>query len=192
MSTYSWSAKVISICWLLFAIIWILAAFSTKRTIQHESPASRLGYLVLIVFGYLLIANSRFLPIPLSLRIIPRAEWFAILAACMCVAGLAFAVWARFTLGRNWSGLVTLKADHELIQRGPYRIVRHPIYTGVLMMVFATFLLRGGAVGVPAVFLILLGFWFKMRAEENLMLQRFPREYGAYQQRVKRLIPFLI
>jgi protein-S-isoprenylcysteine O-methyltransferase Ste14 len=97
------------------------------------------------------------------------------------------------TLGRNWSGRVTLKEDHELIVRGPYRIVRHPIYAGLLIMYLSTTMLLGrmGALifGVPLVF---ASFWIKLRDEEKVMLTHFPEQYAAYQQRTARIIPFLL
>ena len=77
---------------------------------------------------------------PLNPRVIPRIDALAWTAVVLCIAGLAFCIWARFTLGRNWSGVVTFKGGHELITRGPYALVRHPIYTGLLTMLAATWL----------------------------------------------------
>jgi protein-S-isoprenylcysteine O-methyltransferase Ste14 len=101
-------------------------------------------------------------------------------------------LWARATLGRNWSGTVTLKEGHELIVRGPYRLVRHPIYTGLLTMLIATVIQQGhigGTIGFVFVFVSLL---IKLGEEEQVMLKQFPDEYAAYQQRVRRLIPFVL
>jgi protein-S-isoprenylcysteine O-methyltransferase Ste14 len=114
------------------------------------------------------------------------------MAAVLCIAGLAFCVWARVTLGRNWSGTITFKEGHELIERGPYRLVRHPIYTGLLAMFLATAIAAGHLGGVVAVMLAFASFWVKLKEEEKLMLQQFPDQYGSYQQRVKRIIPFVL
>ena len=114
------------------------------------------------------------------------------LAGILCIAGLAFCVWARATLGRNWSGTITLKEGHELIERGPYRLVRHPIYTGLLAMFLATALAFGHLGGVVAVILAFASFWIKLSEEEKLMLQQFPDQYRSYQQRVKCIIPFVL
>jgi protein-S-isoprenylcysteine O-methyltransferase Ste14 len=110
----------------------------------------------------------------------------------LCVIGLAFTVWARATLGRNWSGTVTLKESHELVDRGPYRLVRHPIYTGLLTMFVATVIALGHLAGIIGAVLVFVSFWIKLSHEEKLMLKQFPDQYAAYQQRVKRIIPFLL
>ena len=129
---------------------------------------------------------------PLNAGIVPRATQIACVAAFLCVAGLAFALWARATLGRNWSGVVTLKEGHELVQCGPYQFVRHPIYTGVLIMSFATALIESRLAGFVGVLLMFASFWIKLDREERLMLKQFPERYAAYKQRVKRLIPFVL
>jgi protein-S-isoprenylcysteine O-methyltransferase Ste14 len=95
-------------------------------------------------------------------------------------------------LGRNWSGVVTLKEEHELIERGPYRIVRHPIYTGMLGMFAGTAIVIGYLGGFLGLLLAFASFWLKLKREEDLMLKQFPNKYAAYQLRVKRIIPFLV
>ena len=87
---------------------------------------------------------------------------------------------------------MTLKEGHELVERGPYRFVRHPIYTGILTMFFATALVRGHLAGFAATFLMFESFWIKLRDEEQLMLQQFPDRYAAYRRRAKRIIPFVL
>lgn len=129
---------------------------------------------------------------PFNLAIIPHSDIIAWASTALCVAGLLVCLWARATLGRNWSGIVTLKEGHELIVRGPYAFVRHPIYTGLLAMFLATALLYGLLAGVFAVLLVFVSFWIKLRDEEEVMLKQFPDQYPAYQQRVKRIIPYLL
>ena len=87
---------------------------------------------------------------------------------------------------------MTLKEGHELIERGPYRFVRHPIYTGILTMFFATALALGHLAGFAATLLMFASFWIKLRDEEKLMLQQFPGQYAAYRQRTRRIIPFVL
>src|SRR5437773_969149 len=192
MQAYSLALDIISGCWIVFITVWLLAAASTKRTVYRESRAQRLHYWVLLVIACLLLLYGRELPYPLNLRLIPRATPIACAAAFLCVAGLAFALWARVTLGRNWSDVVTLKEGHELVQRGPYRLVRHPIYTGMLIMFFATALVQSHLAAFAGVLLMFASFWIKLGREEGLMLQQFPERYAAYQQRVKRIIPFVL
>src|SRR5215471_12528710 len=192
MQAYSWATEIIRACWIVFITIWLLAAASTKRAVYRESGAERLHYWLLFVSACLLLFYGRELPYPLDLRIIPHATLVAWVAPSLCVAGLAFALWARVTLGRNWSGVVTLKEGHELVQRGPYRVVRHPIYTGMLIMSFATALVQSHLAGFAGVLLMFASFWIKLGREEGLMLQQFPERYAAYQQHVKRIIPFVL
>lgn len=113
------------------------------------------------------------------------------LGAAVTLAGLLFAVWAREHLGRNWSSAVTIKHDHELITTGPYAVVRHPIYTGIL----AGFL--GLAIAISqvrcfvVVVLIFLGFWAKFSIEEQWMRSQFGETYAGYVQRTAALVPYL-
>src|SRR2546430_664453 len=109
--------------------------------------------------------RCRHCPVPLS--VFPSSPFFDVnhlstmIGAVLCIAGLAFCVWARFTLGRNWSGLVTLKGGHELITSGPYAFVRHPIYTGLLTMCVATALVLGHIAGIIAIPFVIVSLWVK-------------------------------
>jgi protein-S-isoprenylcysteine O-methyltransferase Ste14 len=192
MQTYPLALNILNACWTLFAVIWLLAAFATKKSVYRESRAQRLRYTIPILLGFFLMAKGRRLPDPLSHRIIPHVDAVAWTGVVLCVAGLIFCVWARFTLGRNWSGVVTLKGGHELITSGPYALVRHPIYTGLLTMFVATVIVVGHVAGIIALPLVFVSFWVKLRYEEKLMLEKFPNEYASYKQRVKRLIPFVL
>src|SRR5437016_12816083 len=102
MPAYSLVLDIISGCWLVFVAIWVIAAVSTKRTVYRETRAQRLRYWVLLVIAYLLLLYGRRLPFPLNLRIVPQVAPIAWAAAFLCFIGLAFALWARVTLGRNW------------------------------------------------------------------------------------------
>ena len=192
MHSLSLPADIIRACWILFSAIWLLAAVSTKRSIYRESGARRLRYWILLVLAFLLLTRGHQLPYPFDVRIISGAEAVQWMAAILCIAGLVFCVWARATLGRNWSGTITLKEGHELIERGPYRLVRHPIYTGLLAMFLATAIRSGHPGGIVAVIFAFASFWIKLGEEEKLMLQQFPDQYRSYQQRVKRIIPFVL
>ncbi len=149
-------------------------------------------YVIPILIGGFLLAKGRRLSDPLNHRVIPHVEALAWTGVVLCVAGLTFCIWARFTLGRNWSGVVTLKGGHELITSGPYALARHPIYTGLLTMFVATVIVLGHVAGIIAMPFVFVSFWIKLRSEENLMLKKFPDEYAAYQKRAKRIIPFIL
>jgi protein-S-isoprenylcysteine O-methyltransferase Ste14 len=191
MQPHSLVRIIITGCWVVFVATWAVAAVSTKRTVYRETQAQRLRYWVLLVIAFFLLFYGR-LPYPLNSRVVPKVAPVIWAAGVLSVIGLAVALWARFTLGRNWSGVVTLKEEHELVERGPYRFVRHPIYTGILTMYFATALGLGHLAGFVGTLLIFLSFWIKLRDEEQLMLQQFPERYAAYRQRAKRIIPFIL
>lgn len=182
---------IVSACWVIFILTWVIAALFTKRTVYRESAAQRFRYVVPILLGWLLVFNDYRLQSSLHRRIIPENSIVSAAAAIICLAGLGFCLWARATLGRNWSGTVTLKEDHELIVRGPYRLVRHPIYTGLQGMMLATALLHGRVAALIGLGLVFVSLLIKAVGEEQLMLRQFPGQYPAYQQRVKRIIPFV-
>jgi protein-S-isoprenylcysteine O-methyltransferase Ste14 len=192
MQTYPLALNIISACWILFAVIWLLAAFATKQSVYRESRVQRMRYVIPILLGGFLLAKGHRLSDPLNHRVIPHVEALAWTGVVLCIAGFAFCIWARFTLGRNWSGVVTLKRGHELISDGPYALVRHPIYTGLLTMFVATVIVLGHVAGIIAMPFVFVSLWIKLRYEEKLMLKQFPNEYAAYQQRVKRIIPFIL
>jgi protein-S-isoprenylcysteine O-methyltransferase len=108
------------------------------------------------------------------------------------VAGLGFSLWARFALGRNWSGTVTIKRDHELVRSGPYAIVRHPIYSGILLALLATAIARGHLGAFVGLAVAALTLRLKALSEESFMVEQFGAQYSAYQREVKALIPFVL
>lgn len=189
MPAYFLPLVIIRGCWIIFIAVWIVAAISRKRTIYRENAAQRLSYSLLLFVGCYLVFASRRLGSPFSLSANAIVAW---VAAALCCIGLVFSIWARLTLGRNWSGTVTLKEGHELIERGPYRIVRHPIYTGLLAMIIATALASGHIIGSAGVLLAFFSFWIKLGYEEKVLLNQFPDQYAAYQKRVKRIIPLIL
>ena len=114
------------------------------------------------------------------------------MAVVLCALGLLVAIWARRTLAGNWSSDVTFKQGHELVKAGPYRFVRHPIYTGLLLMCLGSALDIGRLRGWLGLVLVFVGFWIKLKQEETLMLQHFPDDYPAYRKQVKALVPFVV
>ena len=183
---------IIGACWGLFAVVWVLAALFTKRSVYRETLAQRLRYIIPILIGWFFLFRAGRLPYPLDVRVIPHTNYLLAVAVIFSICGVALCLWARATLGRNWSGTVTLKEGHELIVRGPYRLVRHPIYTGILGLLVGTAMLQARIGALIGLLLIFVRLWIKLRQEEELMLKQFPDQYPAYQQRVKRLIPLVL
>jgi protein-S-isoprenylcysteine O-methyltransferase Ste14 len=111
------------------------------------------------------------------------------LGCIICALGLAVTMWARRTLADNWSAFVTFKEGHELIQRGPYAYTRHPIYSGILLMMLGTAVVMNQNGALLGFLVFFGGLWWKLQQEEALMTKHFPATYAAYQRRVKALIP---
>jgi protein-S-isoprenylcysteine O-methyltransferase Ste14 len=105
--------------------------------------------------------------------------------------GVVFSIWARLMLGDNWSNRVTVKENHTLVRSGPYRIVRHPIYSGILLGMLGSALQRGEVRSFVGVTICGFSFWLKTRAEEQFMVQIFGEEYLQYRHKVKALAPFI-
>lgn len=177
--------------WVAWALYWLLAAIGTKRTERAEPFASRLIYMLALVAGGLLLAWHRSLwGRVLDLRLWPRSAIPYCIGLAVLVAGLAFSVWARVHLGRNWSGNVTVKEGHELIRSGPYAHVRHPIYTGILTGVLGTAICSGTLRAVLGLVIIAAALIVKLRSEERFMRETFPGQYETYCEEVPALLPF--
>jgi protein-S-isoprenylcysteine O-methyltransferase Ste14 len=118
-----------------------------------------------------------------------RVEWVDAVGVTLTAAGVALAIWARVFLGGNWSGSVTVKVGHELIRGGPYRFVRHPIYTGFLTAMLGTAVVRGEVRGVLAFAMLFAGFWLKLGMEEGFMRKTFGAQYDEYARTTGVLLP---
>ncbi|MGA2540455.1 MAG: isoprenylcysteine carboxylmethyltransferase family protein [Verrucomicrobiota bacterium] len=185
------SDKTIILCWILFVVYWIVSARRLKPTAEKQSRLSNFAHRGPLGLGYILLC-CRALPWPLNLELTPQTEPARASGAVLCVLGLLVAIWSRRVLAGNWSSDVTFKQGHELIQTGPYRYARHPIYTGLLLMCLGT-AMAGGELRCWLGFLIACaGLWIKLTQEESLMLRHFPDAYPPYRARVKAIIPFIL
>jgi protein-S-isoprenylcysteine O-methyltransferase Ste14 len=178
-------------CWAAFIGYWLLNARGRKPTAERESWVSVVIHRSPTALGGMLLWFP-ILPYPFSLALTPHTDLPHALGVTACALGLVVAIWSRRTLAGNWSSTVTFKQGHELVQTGPYRFVRHPIYTGILLMCLGTALVVGQLqswLGLP---LLCAGFWIKLKQEESLLTRHFPNAYAAYRTRTKALVPFLI
>jgi len=183
----------VSLIWAAWLLYWFVSAFGTKRAARVDSLGAMLVYQVPLLLGFVVLFMDR----PAAgLEVLWRdfrpaaAAWaWAWLGLLLLLAGLGFACWARVALGRNWSATVQLKQDHELVVVGPYRWVRHPIYTGMLLGLLGTALVIGEWRGLLALALIAAAFWFKLRHEEAWMRERFGAAYVDYMRHTWVLIP---
>ena len=180
------------VLWVAFLTYWEIKARSTKATARLEPAWSR----IVRVFGFLIVIVLFAWPhIPLAWlyrQVVPQGVWTFWLGATITAAGLLFAVWAREHLGRNWSRSVTIKQDHQLIVTGPYALVRHPIYTGILTGFLGMTLAVAEMRGIVAFVLVSLVLWSKLRLEEQWMRTQFGAPYEAYSRRTAAVVPFVL
>lgn len=175
--------------WLIFALYWFVASRTTAKTKARESLLSSLPRnLLLALAGALLFAHSLSIGV-LGRRFLPAQPgiWFA--GVLLTAAGLALAFWARYNLGRNWSSQITLKEGHTLICTGPYKYLRHPIYSGILVAVVGSALTVGRYRTLLAVVLAFLGFWWKARQEDAWLARAFGEQFEQQRRRTGRLLP---
>ena len=180
------------VVWIVFLLYWQIKAINTKTTQRLEPAASRILRLLIFLIVIVLLATTR-IPLPwLYFQLWPAGLWPFWLGAAVTVAGLLFAVWAREHLGRNWSRSVTIKQGHELIATGPYALVRHPIYTGILAGFLGMAVAISQVRGFLAFALFFLALWIKLRMEEQWMRSQFGEEYANYARHTAALIPYLL
>jgi protein-S-isoprenylcysteine O-methyltransferase Ste14 len=184
------SALLFPVCWGIWCGIWAIASRNVKKTVQHETSLSRLANTAPIWLAAILLAfPDRWLG-PLAIPLLPSGPAWYWIGAVLTLVGLGFAVWARYHIGRNWSGVVTVKEDHMLIRSGPYAIVRHPIYTGLLLAFIGTAVGRGRLGGLLAVAFMLYAVLRRVQVEEKWMTEAFGSAYDDYRTTTPGLLPF--
>lgn len=176
--------------WIAWLISWWAAALWRDRAAKQPPRRVQIGYRILTIIGVVLLFKMTDLPIDLRLWRPPDAiQWS--LVGCV-VAGLAFTWWARVHLGRLWSSNVGRKSDHRIVDTGPYGIVRHPIYTGIMLATAATAALRDTVGAWVGLGLLTAGWYVKARLEERFLREQLgPEHYDAYARRVPMLLPFV-
>jgi protein-S-isoprenylcysteine O-methyltransferase Ste14 len=183
-------SAIIAALWIGFIVCWIaLAAWSSKAE-KRVGIGSELPYRIVLILGAIIF----FIPAhgyhgPLRLWLVTRTEAWA--CVILVALGFAFSAWARVYLGPLWSGSITTKGDHRIVDTGPYGIVRHPIYTGILLAVLATAAAKGTVMGLTGALLITIGIWLKARLEESWLREQLGAgAYDAYCRKVSMLTPF--
>ena len=180
------------VCWGIFVVVWVLGALYNAR----RAPAVRkrvgvggrwsIGLAVFVVWWL-----NRRLPKGAWEPVTVHVEWLRVVGAALLVAAMAFAFWARWRLGLMWTSAPAAKEGHQLRTDGPYAIVRHPIYTGILGMFVGTALLAELGGWLPALVVAAVLVRWKLGVEERLMTEGFPGEYEDYRRRVPQLVPGL-
>jgi protein-S-isoprenylcysteine O-methyltransferase Ste14 len=178
--------------WMVLMVFWLLTAFGQKRAIFRESVSRSAPFRVGSVIAAVLMFSGLTAVGVLGWRITPQSGAMEWLALCIGAAGFAVAFWARILLGGEWSSQVALKEGHRLIMAGPYAVVRHPIYSGLLLAMLGTAMAGGELRMYLAVVVIFAAFWNKSRLEERLLVSAMGNRYVEYQQHTYALIPGLL
>ena len=178
--------------WIALGVIWAIGALLTKRTARVQTANSRVIQVVLTAAGFFLLLRPDLGIGVLGRRFLPESAGAAYAGLALTVCGAILALSARIFLGRNWSAVAAIKQDHEIIRRGPYALVRHPMYSGFLLALIGTALAIGEWRGLLALGLVFLGLWLKLRTEEEFLVEEFGAQYTHYQQETKALIPFVL
>lgn len=183
--------QLIAGAWIVWCLGWCVASLFTKRPARRMPRGALLVHILVLVLACKLIYGDFFRVGFLKIRFVPAAEWTGWLGCAVTLAGLAFTVWARFRLGRNWSGTVQVKEDHQLVRSGPYELVRHPIYSGLSLAMLGAAIVFGEVRCLVGTALAFFEYKRKSLLEERFMIEQFGADYLAYRRQVKAIIPFV-
>ena len=187
----AWPQLAIPALWIAWGLYWGWSARGVKRARRRESRLSRAAHFVPLAVAALLLAAPA-LPGWLGEPCCGRGTGADAWAIALVASGLAFSAWARVLLGGNWSASVTLKEGHEIVRSGPYRLVRHPIYSGLIVAVAGCALARGEWRGPVAFAIAAAALWRKLRLEERWLGAEFGARYADYRRRTWALLPFIL
>ena len=175
--------------WELLLLVWVVLWFGMKKAKKREGWRERAEHGLLVLVGFWLLFGGLRDWGGLNYRLVPNvsAVWAAGLG--LTALGVGIGIWARLSLGSNWSGMVTLKDDHELVQKGLYRWIRHPIYTGILLGMMGTAMIKGHFGGWLGVGVVLTAFYFKARREERFLREEFGAGFEEHSRRTGMFLP---
>ena len=188
--TATWPTQLLAIIWIVWLISWVVASFWSGRTQKQVMTSDARTYRIPIFAGGILFT-------PWIAQLLGEKPLWQFgdlgiyVAAALTLAGISFTWWARIHLGRFWSNAITRKDDHRVIDTGPYGLVRHPIYTGLIAGMLVTGVAVGTVTAMLGAVLISLGMWQKARLEEGFLMKELGEAYGLYRRRVPMLVPFL-
>jgi protein-S-isoprenylcysteine O-methyltransferase Ste14 len=189
---FSSSRQWINALWILFGLYWLISALKLKKIKKRETWSQRFRYVLPLVTASYLLARPEARYGWLGARFVPASHGVEWLGVLLTAAGVAVALWARWHLGSNWSGVVTLKEGHDLIRTGPYRAIRHPIYTGILLALLGTAIAMGEVRGLLAIAIAWLSFYVKARREESFLMHEFGEKFEAHVKQTGMFLPKMV
>ena len=190
---YSWIARWIFLLWDALLIFWAVVAMTTAPDMQRQSSESRFLQIAIQVVGFWMLFGSTHLlrKTVLSDRLLPPHTDVAVSGLVVTMAGMLFSAWARLAGGHSRSRDAANQQEDKLFRNGPYKLVRYPIYTGIIVAALGTAIVFLRAECFAGVALIAIGFWLRLRIEEEFMLRQYGEEYARYRSTVRALIPFV-
>ena len=180
---------LIEIPWAVFVVYWVFASLKTRSNRVTESSLSRLAIVLVEIAGYALLFSSQMDLGFLATRVLPRTIPGAVLGVAFTWSGIGLALWARFHLAENWSARITIKQNHELIRTGPYRRLRHPIYSGLILAAVGSCLVIDHWRCIAGLLLISGGYIVKARKEEQMLEGQFGAGFVEHRKRTGFLFP---
>lgn len=177
--------------WMALGGVWLVMWFGMKRAKKLESPWEMAQHAVPVTLGFWLLFESVWRPHWTTLELMPAVPAVLWAGVLLTVLGVGISIWARLTLGANWSSVVTLKKGHELIRKGLYRWIRHPIYTGILTAFLGTAMIKGHLRGWVGFVIVCLTFYFKARREEKFLRQEFGEGFDEHTRNTGMFLPRL-
>jgi protein-S-isoprenylcysteine O-methyltransferase Ste14 len=184
--------RAVQYLWIALALYWLVSARSVKRARERETGFAFWMRIVLLVVIFEFLFSGWGSVGWLGERFLPWTRAVAIVGLVIEIIGVALAAWARYCLGANWSGAVTLKEGHELISAGPYKRIRHPIYTGIAVGLAGTAIFIGEWRGVVAFAAIFISHFFKARKEEAWLTREFGPQFAAHRARTGMFLPRIL
>jgi protein-S-isoprenylcysteine O-methyltransferase Ste14 len=183
-------AQVLELIWIAWLISWIAASFWSARPQKRAATLETWTYRTAMIAGGILLVP--WTPLLLGEKPIWEISYGGAYAlAAVMLVGLLLTWWARIYLGPLWSSVITRKEGHKIIDTGPYALMRHPIYTGLIIALLATAAAEGRVTALVGAALVVFGVWLKARTEERFLMAELGAEiYAPYCRRVSMLIPF--
>ena len=180
--------SIITLLWFVAIVYWSIAAFNVKKSAPRNARWFAIRILFFVIF-VVVVRSSIFTNFDAAF-IAHSSSALGFIGTVLCAGGIALAIWARVYLGENWGMPSTTKEDTELVTSGPYKYIRHPIYSGVILAMLGS-AFAGDGIWLIVFIIFTLYYIYNARIEESNMMWVFPEQYREYKKKTKMLIPFI-